>query len=88
MRQSGNEHEVSWNASYEVIKRQSSGLFKTSPTHAAVMITEAVVKNPNEFDGCGSYLGDLFSPHIKKLENETNNEESLIQEEQKDRYRY
>ena len=31
MRSSGNDHEVSWNAAYAVIKRQRSGLFKTSP---------------------------------------------------------
>ena len=41
MRSSGNDHKVSWNAAYAVIKRQRSGLFKTSPEHASVMITEA-----------------------------------------------
>ena len=30
MRSSGNDHEVSWNAAYAVIKRQRSGVFKTS----------------------------------------------------------
>ena len=42
MRSSGNDHSVSWNAAYAVIKRQGGQLFKTSPEHASVMITEAV----------------------------------------------
>ncbi|MGA0291781.1 MAG: DUF6554 family protein, partial [Synechococcus sp.] len=49
MRSSGNDHKVSWNAAYAVIKRQRSGLFKTSPEHASVMITEAVVNDPGSF---------------------------------------
>ena len=60
MRSSGNAHEVSWSAAYALIKRQSHGLFKTSPEHASVMITEAVVKDPGMFPDCGRYLGDLF----------------------------
>jgi hypothetical protein len=60
MRGNGNNHQVSWDASYAVIKRQSDQLFKTSPEHAAVMITEAVVQNPGTFPDCGRYLGDLF----------------------------
>ena len=60
MRASGNTHAVSWAAAYALIKRQSASLFKTSPTHAAVMITEAVVQNPGTFPDCGKYLGSLF----------------------------
>ena len=60
MRSNGNNHEVSWDAAYAVIKRQSNNLFKTSPKHAAVMITESVVNNPTDYDNCGSFLGDLF----------------------------
>ena len=60
MRSSGNDHEVSWNAAYAVIKRQRSGVFKTSPEHASVMITEAVVHGPGNFPNCGRFLGDLF----------------------------
>ena len=60
MRSSGNDHEVSWNAAYAVIKRQRSGLFKTSPEHASVIITEAVVQDPGNFPDCGQFLGDLF----------------------------
>ena len=60
MRSRGNDHKVSWNAAYAVIKRQRSGLFKTSPEHASVMITEAVVNDPGSFPDCGQFLGDLF----------------------------
>ena len=60
MRSSGNNHKVSWNAAYAVLKRQRSGLFKTSPEHASVMITEAVVNDPGTFPDCGQFLGDLF----------------------------
>ena len=60
MRSSGNDHEVSWNAAYAVIKRQRSGVFKTSPEHASVMITEAVVQDPGNFPDCGRFLGALF----------------------------
>ena len=49
MRNSGNEHEVSWTAAYALIKRQGNGLFKTSPKHGAIMIIEAVVENPNDY---------------------------------------
>jgi hypothetical protein len=62
MRNNGNVHEVSWTAAYALIKRQSAGLFKTSPEHAAVMITEAVVQNPGTYPDCGRYLGDLYAP--------------------------
>jgi hypothetical protein len=43
-----------------LIKRQSASLFKTSPEHASVMITEAVVQNPTSFPECGKYLGSLY----------------------------
>ena len=60
MRSAGNSHDVSWVAAYALIKRQSASMFKTSPEHAAVMITEAVVQNPGSFPDCGKYLGSLF----------------------------
>ncbi|MEY4298362.1 MAG: hypothetical protein RLZZ423_1541 [Cyanobacteriota bacterium] len=60
MRGAGNSHDVSWTAAYALIKRQSASLFKTSPEHAAVMITEAVVQNPGSYPDCGKYLGSLF----------------------------
>jgi hypothetical protein len=64
MRSNGNIHEVSWIAAYALIKRQSPNLFKTSPEHAAVMITEAVVQNPGSFPDCGRYLGDLYNKRV------------------------
>ena len=69
MRNSGNNHQVSWDAAYAVIKRQNDKLFKTSPEHAAVMITEAVVQNPSVYPDCGRYLGDLFTKPEPKPEN-------------------
>ena len=60
MRSNGNDHKVSWNASYALIKRQGQGMFKTSPQHAAVLITEAVVEEPGRYPDCGRFLGDLF----------------------------
>jgi len=60
MRNNGNNHPVSWDAAYAVIKRQGDGPFKTSPQHAAVLITETVVGNPGGYPDCGRYLGDLF----------------------------
>ena len=71
MRNSGNSHQVSWDAAYAVIKRQNDKLFKTSPEHAAVMITEAVVQNPSVFPDCGRYLGDLFAKPEAKPEAST-----------------
>lgn len=65
MRSNGNGHEVSWNAAYALVKRQSAGVFKTSPEHAAVMITESVVNSPEAYPDCGSYLGDLYKNHTK-----------------------
>ena len=66
MRSSGNNHNVSWNAAYAVIKRQGGQLFKTSPEHASVMITEAVVEDPGNFPDCGRFLGDLFGASHNK----------------------
>ena len=60
MRSSGNDHNVSWNAAYALIKRQGRSVFKTSPEHASVMITEAVVQDPGTYPDCGQFLGDLF----------------------------
>ena len=60
MRSSGNDHTVGWNAAYALIKRQGRGVFKTSPEHASVMITDAVVQDPGTYPDCGKFLGDLF----------------------------
>ena len=72
MRSNGNDHSVSFEASYALIKRQSSGLFKTSPEHAAVMITETVVDEPGSYPDCGRYLGDLFGGKTSSSSSTTN----------------
>ena len=84
MRSSGNDHKVSWNAAYAVIKRQRSGLFKTSPEHASVMIMEAVVQDPGNFPDCGQFLGDLFGGNTQPataaaLANSSSDTESTIE---------
>lgn len=71
MRSNGNNHEVSWSAAYAVIKRQGGSLFKSSPEHASVMITEAVVEEPNGYPNCGQYLGDLFKESVNATDEET-----------------
>ena len=95
MRNAGNEHEVSWQSSYEVMKRQSSSLFKTSPKHGAVMIIEAVVNNPTSYKNCGQYLGDLFgknqsSTGMLNIPSDNEKESSLTPSDKNnlDRYRY
>ena len=72
MRSNGNDHAVSFEASYALIKRQSGGLFKTSPEHAAVMITEKVVDEPGSYPDCGRYLGDLFGGKTSSSSSTTN----------------
>ena len=72
MRSNGNDHSVSFEASYALIERQSSGLFKTSPEHAAVMITETVVDEPGSYPDCGRYLGDLFGGKTSSSSSTTN----------------
>ena len=76
MRNSGNNHEVSWLAAYALIKRQSASLFKTSPEHAAVMITEAVVQNPGTFPDCGKYLGDLYASAVPEQQEQKEQREA------------
>ena len=70
MRSNGNSHSVSFEDSYALIKRHSAGVFKTSPEHAAVMITETVVEEPGSYPDCGRYLGDLFGRKASKSSSE------------------
>ena len=77
MRSNGNDHAVSFEASYALIKRQSSGVFKTSPEHAAVMITETVVGEPGSYPDCGQYLGDLFGGKTSKRSSSTTRESTI-----------
>ena len=88
MRSSGNDHKVSWNAAYAVIKRQRSGLFKTSPEHASVMITEAVVNDPGSFPDCGQFLGDLFGGNTQPATASTLGNSSPVIESSDDTTRY
>ena len=88
MRSSGNDHKVSWNAAYAVIKRQGSGMFKTSPEHASVMITEAVVKDPGNFPDCGQFLGDLFGGKTQAATAATLGNSSSVTESSDDTARY
>ena len=92
MRNSGNSHSVSWDAAYQIIKRQKSSIFKTSPKHAAVMITETVVSNPDKYQGCGKYVGDLFgSANTDNFEEEApiyEEQETPIDLKKGDRYSY
>ena len=94
MRSTGNSHQVSWDAAYQIIKRQKSSLFKTSPKHGAVMITETVVQNPEKYSKCGSYLGDLFNPsdinNLDVVEQDTPIEDKPLTQKVKkgDRYSY
>ena len=61
MRKSGNDHPSSWAAAYQFIKDQKPGVFKTSPKQAASMIVEGVVMDPEKYEFCSGYLGDLFT---------------------------
>ena len=88
MRSNGNQHEVSWEASYALLKRQSNSMFKTSPKHAAVMITEAVVEDPNKYPDCGRYIGDLFGKRKNKKAEESMTTEPTKQARAEDRYTY
>ena len=98
MRSNGNSHSVSFEASYALIKRQSAGVFKTSPEHAAVMITETVVEEPGSYPDCGRYLGDLFGGKTSKKSsssksastsmNSTSNAEASTDWDADDRYSY
>ena len=67
---------MSWQAAYALIKRQSASLFKTSPEHASVMITEAVVQNPSSFPDCGKYLGDLYASAVQQQQEQTQQREA------------
>ena len=91
MRISGNDHEVSWKAAYEIIKRQKSSLFKTSPKHGAVMIVETVVSEPEKYQDCGVYLGDLYratgKPYIQE-EKDLDKNDFPSKSQSKDRYTY
>jgi len=68
MRNGGNNHEPSWQAAYQFIKNKKQGLFKTSPKQAASFIVEEVVQDPNKYEDCISYLGDLYTGDTTSLQ--------------------
>ena len=82
MRNGGNTHEPSWEAAYEFIKTKKQGLFKTSPKQAASLIVEEVVQNPNKYEDCINYLGDLYTGNSKEIsgQNELENDVNSLSE--------
>ncbi len=80
MRDGGNDHESSWEAAYSYIKRQKGGIFKISPTQAAAMIVETVVRERDKFSYCVEYLNQLHPD--RKLQLEQNRKEKKIKKEQ------
>ena len=82
MRNGGNSHEPSWEAAYQFIKNKKQGLFKTSPKQAASLIVEEVVQNPNKYEDCINYLGDLYTGNSKEIsgQNELENEVNSLSE--------
>ena len=83
MRDSGNDHESSWDAAYTYIKKQKGGLFKISPKNAAAQITETVIREREKFSYCVEYLDNLH-PN-RKLIRDLEKEEKRKQKEAQDR---
>ncbi len=83
MRDSGNDHESSWDAAYTYIKKQKGGLFKVSPKNAAAQITETVIREKEKFSYCIEYLDNLH-PN-RKLIRDLEKEEKRKEKEAKDR---
>ena len=88
MRDGGNDHESSWEAAYTYIKKQKGGIFKVSPKQAASQITEAVIRNKENFSYCVEYLDKLHPNRklLKDLQKEQADED--FSEEKFDRYSY
>ena len=83
MRDSGNDHESSWQAAYTYIKKQKGGIFKVSPKQAASQITETVIREREKFQYCVEYLDNLH-PN-RKLIRDLEKEEEKKEKEEKDR---
>ena len=79
MRDGGNDHESSWEAAYSYIKRQKGGIFKISPTQAAAMIVETVVRERDKFSYCVEYLNQVHPD--RKLQLEKNRKEKKMKKE-------
>ena len=94
MRNGGNPHEPSWQAAYQFIKNKKQGLFKTSPKQAATLIVEEVVQDPEKYEDCINYLGDLYTGDSSTIDSsddkELGNNKNLKSPKGKyiDRYEY
>ena len=80
MRDGGNDHESSWEAAYSYIKRQKGGFFKTSPTQAAALIIETVVREREKFSFCVEYLDKLYPD--RKLQRKVKEDAEKLKKEQ------
>ena len=87
MRDSGNDHESSWDAAYSYIKKQKGGIFKVSPKNAAAQITETVIREKEKFSYCVEYLDKLHPNRklIRDLEKEAKRKEKEAKDREKKR---
>ena len=87
MRDSGNDHESSWEAAYTYIKKQKGGFFKVSPKNAAAQITETVIREREKFSYCIEYLDNLHPNRklIRDLEKEEKRQEKEVKDREKKR---
>ena len=87
MRDSGNDHESSWDAAYSYIKKQKGGIFKVSPKNAAAQITETVIREKEKFSYCVEYLDKLHPNRklIRDLEKEAKRKEKEAEDREKKR---
>ena len=83
MRDSGNDHRSSWEASYSYIKKQKGGIFKVSPKQAASQITETVIREREKFSYCVEYLDNLHPD--RKLQRELEKERKRKEKESRDK---
>ena len=90
MRDSGNDHESSWQAAYSYIKKQKGGIFKTSPKQAAGQIIETVVRERDKFSYCVQFLNQLHPDRKLQLENnkkeKKRKQEEFLQEKESKEY--
>ena len=90
MREGGNDHESSWQAAYDYIKKQKGGLFKTSPKQAAGQIIETTVREKDKFSYCVEYLDQLYPDRKLQLENnrkeKKRKKDEFLQEEENEEY--
>ena len=90
MRDSGNDHESSWQAAYSYIKKQKGGIFKTSPKQAAGQIIETVIREKDKFSYCIEFLDQLQPDRKLQLENDRKEkrrkQKELLEEKESEDY--